>query len=75
MLQMCFQNMLHLLLFHSKHGYANERQYYIYTYFASLVITSVGLLITEVIFFSFCLHEPAVSIIAAIALSSIRKMR
>ena len=67
---------LNLLLFHSKHGYVNETQCYIYTYLVSLVITSVGLLVTEVIFFfEFCLHETAVSIIAAIALASIRKMR
>ena len=48
MLQMCFQNMLHLLLFHSKHGNTNEPQY-----FASLVITSSGLLTTEVNFLFF----------------------
>ena len=41
------------ITFHSKHGYANEPQCYIYTYFAFLVITSAGLLITEVTFLLF----------------------
>jgi len=73
----CFQSMLHLLLFHSKYGFENESQCYIHTYFASLVITSVGLLISELhfFFFAFYLHETSVSIIADIALVSIRKMR